>query len=164
VAWVPVMDALTGNKYGAVNKTTFFLLSFCIPFQYMINLLWTIQFAQNQLQRIFRITAITSAVIIIGDLLMIPMLNAKGAAIVYLLATAIEYIIYLRCSVLLKITESWQAIIICTGIALVSGFSVEYIGGSLLLKLILVVIIYSILLLITRQVKRNDWQIIKVWI
>lgn len=164
VAWVPVMDALTGNKYGAVNKTTFFLLSFCIPFQYMINLLWTIQFAQNQLQRIFRITAITSAVIVTGDLLMVPLLNAKGAAIVYLLATAIEYIIYLRSSILLKISESWQAIMICAGIALVSGFSVEYIDGSLLLKLFLAVIIYSIGLLITGQVKRNDWQIIKAWI
>ena len=164
VAWVPLMDALTANKYGAVNKTTFFLLSLCIPFQYMINLLWTIQFAQNQLQRIFRITAITSAVIITGDLLMIPLLNAKGAAIVYLLATAIEYIIYLRCSVLLKISESWQAMIICIGIALISGFSVEYIDGSLILKLLVAVIIYSILLLITKQVKRNDWQIIKAWI
>lgn len=164
VVWVPLVDALTNNKYGAVNKTNFFLLSLCIPFQYMINLLWTVEFAQNRLKRVFRITAVTCIIIVTGDLLMIPLLNARGAALVYLLATAIEYLLYLRISVMLKIRASWQSIIVCMSIALLSGFAVEYISSSLFLKLLLAIVIYCSLLLITRQIKRNDWLLIKEWI
>jgi O-antigen/teichoic acid export membrane protein len=164
IVWTPMIDALTNNKYGAVNKNTFLLLSFCIPFQYMINLLWTIQFAQNRLKLIFRITAVSCIIIICGDLFMIPLLNATGAAIIYLLATATEYILYLRSSILRKIRESWQALFICIGIAVLSGFSVAYAGDGLFIKLFLATVIYVVLLLITKQIKKEDWLIIRDWI
>ena len=164
IIWVPLIDALTDNKYGTVNKNTFFLLSLCLPFQYMVNLFWTIEFAQNRLKLIFRITAVTCLVIITGDVLMIPLMNARGAAIIYLLATVIEYILYLRSSVLIKMPDSWQSIIICISIALLSGFAVEFIAGTVYLKLFLAIGIYTALLLITNQVNKNDWRIIKEWI
>ena len=164
LAWTPMIDMLTNNKYGAVNKNTFLLLSFCIPFQYMINLFWTIHFAQNRLKLIFRITAVTSIVIITGDLLMIPVFNAKGAAIVYLLATIVEYIIYLRSSIMIKMKDSWESLLICLGIALVSGFFAEYMSNHLFLKLILASGIYISLVVITGQVKRNDRQTLKHWL
>ena len=164
VIWGPVADVLTNNKYGAVNKTTFLLLSLCIPFQYMINLFWTIQFAQNHLKKILHITIVTSCIIIAGDLVMIPLFNAKGAAVVYLLATAVEFFIYLRTSILLKIKESWQSLVICVCIAGLSGFAVTFIDIPFFLKLFIAVAIYFLLLLVTRQVKKTDWQIVKDWI
>jgi O-antigen/teichoic acid export membrane protein len=32
ILWVPVIDAVTAGKYGAVNSNTIFILSLCIPF------------------------------------------------------------------------------------------------------------------------------------
>ncbi|MGC4100697.1 lipopolysaccharide biosynthesis protein [Ferruginibacter sp.] len=164
VIWGPVADVLTGYKYGAVNKITFLLLSLCIPFQYMINLLWTIQFAQNHLKRILKITVITGIVIVAGDLLMIPLLNAKGAATVYLVATTIEYLVYLRSSILIKIKESWLSVAVCLGIALASGFAVEYLHIPLVMKLLAAVALYLLLLVVTRQVKKNDWKLVREWV
>ena len=135
IIWTPVISALTDNKYGAVNRSSFFLLSLCIPFQYLINLLWTIKFTQNHLKLILRITAVTCLMIIAGDLIMIPIMNATGAAIVYLTATVVEYIIYLRSSTLYKLNDSWRPLIICTSIALISGFSVEYIDLPFFFKI-----------------------------
>ncbi len=162
--WSPLVDLITNGKYGAVNKTNFLLLSLCLPFQYMINLLWTIEFAQNRLKRIFNITAVTCIIIVAGDLMLIPLLNARGAAIVYLLATVTEYFIYLRVSVIGNIKESWHALFFCTGIMLLSSFMVCFITDNVLLRLLLSAIIYFGLLLITGQIKRGDLHIVKEWL
>lgn len=164
IVWVPLIDMLTNNKYGAVNKTNFLLLSLCIPFQYMINLLWTVEFAQNRLKRVFRITAVTCIIIVAGDLLMIPISNARGAAIVYLLATATEYLLYLRISVIARIKESWQSLVFCLAIAVLSGTVVNLITDVVLIQLPLSVLIYFILLVVTRQIKNDDLKIIKQWL
>lgn len=164
IAWTPLIDTLTNNKYGEVNKLTFFLLSLCLPFQYMNNLFWTIEFAQNRLAKILRITAAACLIIVAGDLLMIPLMNAKGAAIVYLVATTTEYILYLRSSVLNKIQESRGAVIVCMAIALLSGFTVEFFVEQDSLKILLAVSIYAALLFVTGQVKRTDLQLIKEWV
>ncbi len=164
IAWTPLIDTLTNNKYGEVNKLTFFLLSLCLPFQYMNNLFWNIEFAQNRLSKILRITAAACLIIIAGDLLMIPLMNAKGAAIVYLAATVTEYLLYLRSSVLNKIQESWLALIICTGIALLSGLFAEFFIEPVYLKIFLTTCIYAALLFVTGQVKSTDGKLIKEWV
>jgi O-antigen/teichoic acid export membrane protein len=163
IVWSPLIDSLTNNKYGTVNKTNFLLLSLCIPFQYMTNLLWTVEFAQNRLKRVFRITAVTCIIIVAGDLLMIPLLSARGAALVYLLATIAEYLLYLRISVIAGIKESWQALLLCSVIALLSGIGANYLTDVVVIQLSLSVLIYFILLWITRQVKNDDLQMIKQW-
>lgn len=164
IVWVPLIDTLTNNKYGAVNKTNFLLLSLCIPFQYLVNLLWTVEFAQYRLKRVFRITAVTCFIIVAGDLLLIPLLNARGAAIVYLLATIIEYLLYLRTSVIAGVKESWQALILCVGIALLSGFVANYIGNTVLIRLLLSVSLYLILLMIAKQITKDDLQMLRQWL
>ncbi len=73
----------------------------------MNNILWSVQLALNRLRTIFRITLITFIVIITGDFLLIPLYAAKGAAIVYLLATLAEYINYMRSSSLASMKETW---------------------------------------------------------
>lgn len=163
IAWTPLMDAITGNKYGEVNKLSFFILSLCLPFQYMINLLWTVEFAQNRLKKILQITAVSCIVIVAGDLLMIPLMNAKGAALVYLLATMLEFGLYLRSSVISKIKESWISVALCTGSALLSGVAAERLTEPVHMRLAIALCIYSGLLILTSQVKWNDWRLIKEW-
>lgn len=164
IVWSPLIDSITNGKYGTVNKTNFLLLSLCLPFQYMNNLLWTVEFAQNRLKRILKITAVTCIIIVAGDLLMIPLLNARGAAIVYLLATITEYLIYLRISIIGRIKESWHALVFCTASLLLSGFAVNYITDIISLRLLLSAVIYLLLLVVTGQIKRDDLQMIKEWL
>jgi len=164
IVWSPLIDSISNNKYGEVNRINFLLLSLCLPFQYMNNLLWTVEFAQNRLKRIFKITAVTCIIIVAGDLLMIPLLNARGAAIVYLAATITEYLIYLRISVIGRIKESWHALFFCTGIMLLSSFATIYITENVLLRLLLSAVIYFMLLCATRQIKKDDLQMIKEWL
>ncbi|MBS1509603.1 MAG: oligosaccharide flippase family protein [Bacteroidetes bacterium] len=160
IVWAPLVDTITAGKYGAVNKTTFLLLSCCIPFQYMVNLFWTIAFAQNRLHTILRMTAITSAVIIAGDCCAIPFLKAQGAAMVYLVAAVVEYVLYLRGSVLKQLKESWQPLLLCVCAAFIAGIAVTYWNGHVLIQALLGVLIYGVLLAATSQAKINDWRML----
>lgn len=164
MVWTPLVDNLTQNKYGASASTIFLLLSFSIPFQYMINLLWTIHFAQNRLKLVFRVTSVTCLVIACGDLLAIPLWNATGAAVVYLIATIVEYILYLRVSVLLKIKESWRSLLICIAIAVLSGGFAILVHDDVVMKLLVAIGLYIVLLLLTGQIKITDRDIIRQWI
>ncbi len=156
IIWTPVIDSLTGNKYGAVNQWTFFILSICIPFQYINNIIWSAHFTQNRLKLIFRITLITFCIILTGDLLLIPLYNVKGAALVYLSAVIIEYINYMRSSELSKIRETWQSLFICLTAAGCSGFAAFYFLDDILWRLVFALSLFFILLLATRQLRTND--------
>jgi hypothetical protein len=161
IVWVPLIDGLTQNKYGAVNKTTFLLLSFCIPLQYMINLFWTIHFSLNHLALILRITFVTCIIIVAGDLFMIPLMNAKGAALVYLAAMIVEFLFYVKYSLFANSQKSLLALVLCVSIAFISGFGADKMEVSLMLKLFLSVTIYFVLLILTRQVKKGDVVLIR---
>lgn len=164
IVWSPLIDTLTNNKYGEINKMNFLLLSLCLPFQYMNNLLWTVEFAQNRLRRIFKITAVTCLIIFAGDLLMIPLLNAKGAAIVYLTATITEYFIYMRISIISKVKESWHALFFCMAAMMLSGIAAGFMTDTVFLRLFLSVGIYCMLLFVTGQLKKHDLQLIRNWL
>lgn len=157
LTWTPFIDNITGNKYGAVNESTFFILSCCLPFLYMNNIFWSVHFAQDHLKYILKITFVTFLVIIAGDLLFIPLYAAKGAALVYLSATIIEYIIYMRSSSLSMIRETWLSPLTCLLIAAASGFTAIYVSGNLLIRLAIAIPLFSLLLLATKQLRITDW-------
>ncbi len=81
ICWTPAIDPLTHGKYGLVNERTLFILSLCIPLQYLCNFLWTIYFAKGQLKLILKAFIITFSINIIGDIILIPLLHNLGAAI-----------------------------------------------------------------------------------
>ena len=164
IIWVPVMDLLTHQKYGAVNKTTFFILSLSIPFQYLVNLFWTVQFSENHLARIFRITAITCFIIVAGNLIMIPLMNATGAALVYLFAMIVDFCIYLYFADFINRQKIWLPLLVCGSIALLSGVGINLFAFPVYVKLILSVTLYGILILVTQQVRKNDIVLIKQWL
>lgn len=156
LAWAPVMDSLTENKYGAVNQTTFLILSFCLPFQYISNLLWSANFAQHRLRLILRVTLVTFCIILAGDLLFIPLYNVRGAAFVYLGAMIVEYLNYMLTSELSGIKETWRSLLICVGAAAGSGFAAFYLFDGLIERLLVAVPLFSVLLLATRQLRISD--------
>jgi O-antigen/teichoic acid export membrane protein len=161
IVWSPLMDALTQHKYGKVNEQVFLLLSLSIPFQYLINLFWTAHFAQDHLKMIFRITLVTCFIIVGGDLLLIPVLNAKGAAITYLVAMMVEYILYSANTSFINNRDKWLPLLLCTVIALVSGFSVHAMELPVVAEMLLASVIYTLLLIATKQVRRQDLLLMK---
>jgi O-antigen/teichoic acid export membrane protein len=156
IIWIPLIDPLTENKYGAVNQATFLILTFCIPFQYINNLLWSAHFAQHRLKLILRITLLTFCIILVGDLLFIPLYNAQGAAFVYLAAMVIEYLNYMRSSALSRIRETWQSLIICMIAATCSGLAAYYLFDNVVWRLLFALPVFSFLLLATKQLRIND--------
>lgn len=160
MVWSPLMDGLTGNKYGEVNKWTFFILSLCIPFQYITNLIWSTHFAQGRLKLIFRITLVTFLVVLVGDLLFIPQYGAVAAALVFLAAMIVEYINFMRHSEISRIRESWQSLLTCTIVATVSGFAGFFVAHSTLWQLVFAVGTYILLLLATRQLRPGDFHFV----
>jgi O-antigen/teichoic acid export membrane protein len=164
IAWSPMIDAVTQNKYGKVNETVFLLLSACIPFQYLINLFWTAHFAQDHLRMIFRITLATCFIIVAGDLLMIPLLNATGAAITYLVAMMVECFLYSRNTSLISNRDKWVPLVVCISIALISGISVQQLDAHFGVKMILASLVYIFLLLLSGQIKKEDITFVKQWL
>lgn len=154
--WVPLLEPLTKGKYGASNADVFLILSFCTPFQYITNILWTAGFAQNRLKLILKITAITFFIILTGDLLAIPYYTTTGAALVYLAAVIAEYINYMRWSPLPYIKETWLSLLICTAIAVASGFAAVHISENSLLQVTAALTVYLILAAATGQITKTD--------
>jgi O-antigen/teichoic acid export membrane protein len=158
IAWSPIMDTLTHGKYGTSNQLIFLILSFCIPFQYINNFFWTTHFAQGRLKLIFRIILVTCLIILIGDFTFIPIYNVQGAACVYLAATIVEYLNYMRSSVFSAIKETWQSLFICMSVAVISGVTIIYFFDSVLLRLLFSSISFFTLLVISGQLKKSDLQ------
>lgn len=156
MVWAPVMDGITGNKYGEVNTTTFFILSCCVPFLYMNNLLWTVHFAQNRLLLILKITLCTFVIILAGNLFAIPLFAARGAAVVYLLAMTVEYFNYLRTSFLKKIPGMISSPLLCLGVAVASGLVAFQLTESPAGRLAVAIPLYCLLLLATKQLRKSD--------
>jgi O-antigen/teichoic acid export membrane protein len=162
IAWVPLIDGVTGGKYGAVNSRNFFLLSCCIPFQYGINLLWTIHFSLNRLAFILRATLVTCVIIVAGNIVLIPAMNATGAAIAYLIAMITEYLLYLYRSPFFEKKILLQPLL--TGIlaALASGLPLFFMAVPLFVKLSGAAVIYLALTNVMGLMRKEDlaavWQ------
>lgn len=156
IIWTPVMESVTNGKYGGVNQSIFFILSLCIPFQYITNILWSGHFAQNRLKLILKITMISFLVIFIGDIIFIPLYNAKGAALVYLTAMVTEYSIYMKSSKLSGIRETWLSLFICLAAALISGWSAFYLFDNITLQLGFAILLFFLIILATRQLRKSD--------
>jgi O-antigen/teichoic acid export membrane protein len=163
LVWSPLIDSITGGKYGAVNETTFFLLSCCIPFLYMNNLLWSFHFAQNQLAFIFRITLVVFAIMLAGDLVLIPRYYAMGAALAYLGATVAEYVLYMSYSRLSKLPDTWLSPLCSCAAAAAAGFLAFFLTENVWLRLAIALPVFCLLLLATKQLRTSDIRNVRQW-
>lgn len=143
LVWVPLVDGLTLGKYGQAGALPFLLLSCSIPFQYLINVYWTAEFAANRLGRIFAITAITAIVVLAGDFLLIPYFAGMGAAMTWLIAMVVQFFLFSR-KPLLAGAYSWNnKLFYGIAIALVAGGIAMWLTPSVVLRVGIALAVYG---------------------
>jgi len=156
ICWAPVIDRITDGKYGLVNVHTIFILTLCIPLQYLTNFLWTVNFAKGRLRMIFHAFVITLVVNVIGDLILIPIFKNEGAAFAYLIGYIAQTAFYIYKNDLPKLNKVLYPCIICTVCACVSFWGAKFLFTDVWMAVGGSVLIYFILLLMTRQLKFGD--------
>jgi len=158
ICWVPAIDFITKGKYGAVNSTTIFILSLCLPFLYLTNFLWSILFAKGQLKTIFWIFSITFCINLAGDLILIPLFRNEGAAFAYILALLAQLILYIYRIPDMEAKQILKPFLISFINALISGSLFHYFfGDSLMLSLSGSLVLFLLLQWITGQLKLSDF-------
>jgi O-antigen/teichoic acid export membrane protein len=156
LAWAPVVDLFTVSRYGASNTLTFLILSCCIPFQYINNLYWSQEFARNRLSLILSVTAVTGAIVLGGDVILIPYYAGAGAAAAFLAAMIAQYILYTRASDLGKKWEWGGRLLLSMGIAVCSGVIAVGITNMLTLQLLLGTVLYCLLGWVTGLLRTKE--------
>jgi O-antigen/teichoic acid export membrane protein len=159
--WVQVIDGITDNKYGAVNSTNILILSAALPFMYLNNFLWTMHFATGRLNRILLVTVITLGVNVFGDLLLIPLFGAEGAAIAILIAFIIQSVLYSQKAHLPGLGKTWQTMLFCVFSAALSGWLAKQGFENLKFSLATALLSYTLILIVAKQIKLIDWFIVK---
>lgn len=156
LSWTPLMDWLTLGKYGQTNALPFLLLSCSIPFQYLINVYWSAGFAANRLNRIFTITAITAGVVLAGDVLLIPYFAGMGAALTWLIAMVVQFLLYTG-KAFLPGSRKWSIqLLLAITIAFVAGGLAFVVTSSLPLRLGIACSVYVLLAWVGGLVDR-EW-------
>jgi len=161
ILWVPVIDHITHNKYGAVNRNTIFILSACMPFIYANNFLWTVNFAKGKLKMIFYIFLSTFLVNVIIDIILIPGFGGEGAAIGYLLAVATQFFLFRIKTNIDSFRKNDHAILICPLAAFVSGILVNQFIADTVAALFTSIVSFFFLLIFSRQIILGNWSHIK---
>ncbi len=159
--WIPVIDFITQGKYGAVNRYTILFLSATMPFLYLNNFLWTINFAKGRLKMIFYIFAITFCINIIADTGLIPFFKGEGAAGGYLLAIIGQSVLYLYQTKLNGLKKNSFSLLLCPACAIAGGLLASGLFQNTWALLFSAIFVFVILLILTRQLRRNDWPVIK---
>jgi O-antigen/teichoic acid export membrane protein len=92
--WTPLVDLVTGNKYGQTTRYVFMALSLCTPLLYLNNMFWSINFARGRMKLIFRCILITFLVNLFADLLLIPFFSSLGAAMGFVIGMILQTAVY----------------------------------------------------------------------
>jgi len=161
ILWVPVIDLVTQDKYGAVNRNTILILSASMPFLYFNNFLWTINFAKSRLKMIFYVFFISFLFNLVGDIALIPFFKAEGAAVAYLIAIIVQSILYLKQTRLDGLKSNSLSVLLCPVIAIVSGVLATLLFNSAWIVLFCALTFYLLLLYLTRQIRPSDWLVFK---
>jgi O-antigen/teichoic acid export membrane protein len=158
ICWSPVIDKITSGKYGAINVKTIFILSLCMPFLYLNNFLWTINFAKGRLKMILASFIITFLVNVTGDVLLIPFFKNEGAAFAFLAACIVQTIFYIRKNDIPELNNIWHSLVICISYALFSGSIIKILFENKWQAIPLAVILYILPLFTTKQLRVKDWK------
>jgi len=161
ICWTPVIDLLTHGKYGAINERTLFILSLCIPLQYLCNFLWTIYFAKGQLKLILTAFIITFSVNIIGDIILIPLYKNEGAAIACLAGYIVQIAFYACKNELKALNKALYNLVICIACACASFFAAKMLFSIIWMSIPAAILFFITLILITGQVRLSDIKRIK---
>ncbi len=158
ILWIPVIDIITANKYGAVNKSVVLILSVCMPVLYLNNFLWTICLALGEFKKVFYISFVCFIVNLITTVILIPFFNGEGAASAYLFTLSVQAALFFRYSGIRKFGKSIFGFMLPLIYAIAGGALANLLFTNTSLILIAAVSIYFTCLLLTKQLHRNDWQ------
>ena len=110
---------------------------------------------------IFYNFALTFCINVVADIILIPLYKAEGAAAGYLLAIMGQSIFYLHQTRLAGLERSGFAILLCPIAAAVGGVAATQLFSNTWAILFTSVLIFFFLLLITKQVRRNDLPVLR---
>lgn len=161
IAWSPIIDGITGGKYGQVNVVTIFILSLCLPLLFINNFLWTLYFAQGRLKMILTAFIITLSVNVLGDIVLIPIYKNEGAAFAFLLASVAQAGYFLYKNEIGALNAIWQPLTICVPCAVLAKFAVSAISDAPLINVPMAFVFFVVLLIITGQIKLRQSQSFK---
>lgn len=161
ILWVPVINFITHGKYGIVNRYTILILSSGMPFIYVNNFLWTLNFVQNRLKMIFYIFLITFLFNIIGDIVLIPFYGGKGAAVAYLLAVVVQYFLFWAKTDFQENAANKWLLSLCPFAAFATGCLSILTFDTNWPVWLMSLCCFFLLLFISRLLRKNDWLIFK---
>jgi O-antigen/teichoic acid export membrane protein len=161
ICWKDIIDPMTDNKYGASTREIIFVMSFAMPIVYLNNIFWSILFAEEKMKVLFRIFFYTFLVNVVADFILIPLLQAKGAALGFVLALAIQVVFYFRETHVEAVRRAVIHLLPVAVSALVAGFVSVYLFDFFVWQLIAAGIGYFLLLGILGQLGKADWQMVK---
>ncbi|NLI81647.1 MAG: oligosaccharide flippase family protein [Deltaproteobacteria bacterium] len=94
LAWSPVIDSLTEDKYGKVNELVMMILCVSVPFAAGTGLMWNTAIALKKTAGIMVISCASSLLSVAMNFLLIPSLGGTGAAMASSIPFTIQYFLY----------------------------------------------------------------------
>lgn len=161
--WSPVVDFVTGGKYGTANETIFILLSLCIPLQFLINLFWSMCFTSKKYKLVSYATIGTAIVNLALNVILIPKYNGVGAAVAFLVATVLQFAGYYFIVYKTIAYYSLRPLFIFSAIAGVSFLIAYNVTEHTVLRLAIVVFSYLAISLGLKQIGRQQLLAIKAF-
>jgi O-antigen/teichoic acid export membrane protein len=158
LCWKDVLDTLTANKYGASTVNIIFIMSFAMPLLYINHIFWSILFAQQRMRQLLLVFLFSFLVNFLADLLLIPVFQANGAALGYLLALLTQSLMYSWFVQINAVRRSaLQLIPIMLG-ALACGLLSDILFDFFVWKLVFATTGFLLLLALTGQLRYTHWQ------
>jgi O-antigen/teichoic acid export membrane protein len=161
ICWSPVIDRITDNKYGAVNHYNILILSCSVPFLYVNNILWAVNFAIGKMKLILCVFVVTFLLTCAGNLLLIPHFHAEGSAIAYLTAIVVETLYFIVSTQLDNLHKVVYYLLLCIGSALISGWLSSLFSDSVWFQLGMATAVYFLIVSATRQIRVGDWVVLR---
>ncbi len=158
VSWVPVIDAVTKGKYGAVNKDVIRILCIAVPFAAGTGMLWNLAMAMRKTFWVMVIIGSTSLLNVILNVVMIPRWGSEGAAIGASIPMVYQYFAYfvLLHKALIKGEVLWGFLL--TMVCVFGGFAAAvYVPSYWPVQVLAGLAVFGLLLLVTGTFKKQDW-------
>ena len=161
ILWIPVIDFITNGKYGMVNRYTILILSASMPFIYINNFLWSINFSQGKLKMIFYVFFITFLINLVGNIFLIPYFSAEGAAIAYLMSIAAQSGLFWIKTSIPELKKNILPFLLVPSIAIAAGSLSIKVFDNIILIFLLSIFIFFLLILSTKVLCKNDWSVFR---
>ena len=158
ICWKDIIDLITDHKYGSSTIGIIFIMSFAMPLVYLNNIFWNILFAKGKMKILFQIFFVAFVVNMIADAVLIPLFQAKGAALGFVIALFSQAVFYFNKIEIPIIKKNALHLFPVMIAALIAGFLSVNLINFFIEQLILGTGIYFFLLFIMKKMSFKIWQ------